>query len=280
MADHYDSTRNRFNPQNRFIGDIEDGKRYPFDCYTKEESDNKYAPIGTESDISHLTDQINSKADASTVTELSGTVSTLETTVNGKANESEIAAINARLDALEYQEISINSFTASPTTIEMGTNATIDLVWSLNKQATSQEINGTEVTGNSRQYSNVTTNQSYTLTVSDGHTNDTKSVNVTFANQIYYGAAANADTITGLSKVLSNNPKRTITVNAGEGQYIYYAYPARLGNVSFYVGGFEGGFELASTSNLTNSKGYTESYKIYKSINANLGNTTVEIKEG
>ena len=29
---------------------------------------------------------------------------------------------------------------------------------------------------------------------------------------------------------------------------------------------------------LQNSKGYTESYNVYKSTNANLGNTTVEVK--
>ena len=57
------NTRNRFNPENRFIGDIEDGKRYPFGVYTKEESDEKYAIKQTEADLVALAEAVGSKAD-------------------------------------------------------------------------------------------------------------------------------------------------------------------------------------------------------------------------
>ena len=33
--------KNRFGPENRFVGDIEDGKRYPFDVYKKSETYSK-----------------------------------------------------------------------------------------------------------------------------------------------------------------------------------------------------------------------------------------------
>ena len=39
----WNDDKNRFQPENRFVGDIEDGKRYPFDVYKKEESDARYA---------------------------------------------------------------------------------------------------------------------------------------------------------------------------------------------------------------------------------------------
>lgn len=249
---HYDNTRNRFNPQNRFIGDIEDGKRYPFGCYSKEEADERFA--------------------------LKETVTVLQTAMS--AMQAQITDILQRLEALEYKSINIQTFTASPTTIERGSNATVNLTWSLNKVATTQTINGTAVQGTSMQVTNVSATTTYRLDVSDGNTSATKSVTVTAANQIYYGTAADFSTVTSLTKVLSDNKKRTITVNAGQGQYIIYAYPARLGDVTFFVDSWEGGFEPPVEQSITNASGYTETYKLYRSTNASLGETTVEIKEG
>lgn len=238
---YYDETKNRFNPQNRFIGDIEDGKRYPFGVYTKDESDARYAV---------------------------------------KQTEAELAALTERVNALEYKGITIDSFSAIPSICEIGSVNTINLLWSLNKEATQQSINSEAVTGTSKQYTGVATNTTYTLAVSDGQTNASKSISVTFANRIYYGAAANLTNVTSLPSVLSNDAERTITVDAGTEQYIIYAIPARLSDVTFYVGGFEGGFEDPVEQLLTNSSGYSETYKIYRSINANLGETTVEVREG
>jgi hypothetical protein len=250
-------SRNMFDHCNCFVGDIEDGKRYPFNVFNKEESDERYAKKSTEADLSTLAAEVATKAD-----------------------ESETEAIRARLDALEYIPIKINSFTASPSLCEMGSENTIELTWSLNKSPTSQNINGTPVTDNTKQYAGVSYEQTYTLNVTDGQTNVSKSVNISFANQIYYGVAADLTTITELSKVLSNNKSRTITVDAGAGEYIIYAIPSRLGDVAFYVSGFEGGFEAPVYQLITNESGYQEMYKIYRSTNANLGETTVEVKGG
>jgi len=99
-------------------------------------------------------------------------------------------------------------------------------------------------------------------------------------NQIYYGVAAELSNVTSLSKILSNKKTRTITVDAGEGEYIIYAYPKKLGTVEFWVGQFEGGFDSPVEMDLENSYGLTETYYVYKSENADLGETTIEIKEG
>jgi len=241
--------KNRFQPENRFVGDIEDGKRYPFDVYKKSETYSKEEVYNKdESDAKYAT-------------------------------ETEAVDIRARLDALEYKDIKINSFTASPSTCEMGSSQTINLAWSLSKQATSQNINGNPVTGNTKQYTGVTTSTTYTLNVSDGQTSASKSVSVSFANRIYYGAAADLTTVTSLTGILSNDPERTITVDAGADEYIIYAIPARLGDVTFFVSGFEGGFEDPEEQTLTNASGYQETYKVYRSTRAGLGKTTIEIKE-
>lgn len=189
-------------------------------------------------------------------------------------------SLSARLAALEYEDIAIASFTASPSVCELGSSNTINLAWSLNKAATQQTINGMSVTGNSKAFTSVTTNMTYQLSVADGQTSAIKSVSVNFANQIYFGAASDLTTVTQLDKVLSNAKTRTITVDAGTAEYIVYAIPSRLGNVTFYVSGFEGGFESPVEQILTNTSGYQETYKIYRSTNSGLGLTTVEIKEG
>ena len=265
--------RNRFPHGHMFVGEIENGKRYPFGVYTKEESDEKYAVKQTEADLASLTDVVATKAAQSAVEDLTAIVAT-------KASEAECIDIRARLDALEYEDITITSFTASPSTAELGSSVNVNLAWAINKPPTYQGIDGIPVQGNSKQYTGITATRTFTLSATDGETTATKQATVTFANQIYYGVAADLSNVTALSKVLSNKKTRTITVDADAGEYIIYAIPARLGSVSFYVGGFEGGFEDPVEQTLVNESGYQEVYKVYRSTNANLGETTVEVKEG
>ena len=159
--------RNRFPHGHMFIGEIENGKRYPLGVYTKEESDEKYAVKQTEADLAALTDVVATKAAQSDLDDLTDVVST-------KASESECIDIRARLDALEYVDIKINSFTASPSLCELGSTNTINLAWNVNKTPTAQNINGTPVTGNSKQITGITSAQYYTLNVTDGQTNESK----------------------------------------------------------------------------------------------------------
>ena len=209
-----------------------------------------------------------------------GGFESLSLAIAAKASEAEAEAIRARLDALEYEDITITSFTASPSTAELGSSVNVNLAWTINKPPTYQGIDGIPVQGNSKQYTGITATRTFTLSATDGETTATKQATVTFANNIYYGVAADLSNVTALSKVLSNKKTRTITVNADAGEYIIYAIPARLGSVAFYVGGFEGGFEDPVDQILTNAIGYRETYRVYRSTNANLGETTVEIKEG
>ena len=43
--------------------------------------------------------------------------------------------------------------------------------------------------------------------------------------------------------------------------------------------GFEGGFENPVNQTLTNASGYSETYRVYRSTNAGLGETTIEVRE-
>lgn len=188
-------------------------------------------------------------------------------------------------DAINYVEIAISSFSNNINTVEMGTVVNdVVLTWTINKNPKEVDIDGTPVEGNVLELTglNLTSNKTWKLTVKDEKDAvDSKTVGVTFLNGAYYGVG-NAESITndfilGLTKVLTSTRARTITVTANEGQYIYYAVPARLGKCTFVVGVLEGGFNLIDTVQFTNALGYTEPYYVYRSTNENLGVTTVNI---
>lgn len=226
----WNDDKNCFQPENRFVGDIEDGKRYPFGVYTKDEEDAKFQTI---------TD---------------------------------------RLDALEYTPIQIAALNVSKQTVEFGDTVDITISWELNKETEEQTLNGEVVTGTSKTFKGISSSTTFVLTASDGKTLDTKSVSVSFANRIYYGTSSSLENVTDLSSVVSNQKSRDITVNSGAGKYIIYAVPARLGQCVFSFGGIEGGFNNPVLQEIINSHGYREQYYIYKSVNSNLGTTTISIR--
>lgn len=199
--------------------------------------------------------------------------------------------IDARFKDIENKmdEISnpfnINSFTVSPSTAQKGSTINVTVKWSYNKDINSQTLNNATLDATLREktFSSVNADVTYTLNAtSTNNISKAKSGTVKFYNGIYYGKSSSttydSTLINSLIKVLSDSKARTITVNVGTGEYIYYCLPSRLGTPNFNVGGFDGGFDKVKTVSFTNSDGYTENYDIYKSNNANLGNTTIVIK--
>lgn len=190
-----------------------------------------------------------------------------------------------------YVPISIDSFTSSLTIAELGSTITspITLTYKCNKKPKSLKLDGNtvEVQGENGsillQGHSISSNKTWNLVATDDkEKTSSKSVSLSFVNRVYYGASTlpssvNDTFLRGLSNVLSNSRSRKITVNSTASTYIWYCYPARYGNATFKVGGFDGGFELYNTINHTNSSGYSESYYVYKSDNSSLGNTVVEI---
>lgn len=95
--------RNRFPPDHMFIGEIENGKRYPLACYTKEESDARYAEKGS---LDRIEIDLARKAEQSQVDEIAAQVAgkanqsdfeALSETVSGKANQSEVTQLSQKL---------------------------------------------------------------------------------------------------------------------------------------------------------------------------------------
>ena len=201
-------------------------------------------------------------------------------------------------DVLNYKPIAVNTFTVSPATAELGsTVANVTLTYALNKAAAAATLDGAEVTlsGASGTISltglSLTANKTWALKVTEAESpaadepaQASKSATLSFLNRVYWGAKAapaqiDSAFILGLgNSELSGSRARTKTVTAGAGQYIWFAYPARLGAATFKVGGFDGGFTLVSDSfSHTNASGYAEAYRVYRSDNAGLGATTVVV---
>lgn len=78
---------------------------------------------------------------------------------------------------------------------------------------------------------------------------------------------------------------RSFTANAAAGEHIFYYVPKSfvsspyINPPYFYVGGFEGGFNVASqTASYVLGDGTSVDYVVYKSTNAGLGSTNVTVQ--
>lgn len=191
---------------------------------------------------------------------------------------------------LNYKGITIASFSASPSTAEIGnTVKSVSLSWSTNKTPKALTLDGSAlavvdtaktVTGT------FTANKTWTLKATDERdATATKTAKLSFVNGVYYGVAAepaecNSAFVLGLKKELRSSKLTSFSVNAASGQYIFYCLPKDrdgMGACSFRAGLMEGGFMLYATISFTNAYGYTEPYYVYRSDNAGLGQTSVTV---
>lgn len=218
-----------------------------------------------------------------------------EIAAGGQATSADKVSYNGRtvqeaLDDLNYTPIQITSFSNNVNTVEMGSTVdSVTLKFGFNKKPKSLTLDGQpeDVNATSKELSGLAlkTNKTWNLTAKDDReATSTKTTSVSFLNGAYWGIGAvdgsgvTDEFVKGMQKALTGSRARDFTVNATEGQYIYYAIPSRFGTPSFFVGGFEGGFAKLKTFDFTNASGYKESYDVYRSDNASLGSTKVTVK--
>ncbi len=214
------------------------------------------------------------------------------------------STVKAVLDDLNYVKVQINSMSNNVNTAEKGAKVrAVTVSWALNNAViTGAALNGTALTetewkAGKKDFSYpepaeretdtaITANTTFTLVATDNRdATASRSTSISFKNGKYYGVgnpadedAINNDFIKGLTKSLVDNFRGDFTVNATDGKYIFFAFPSSFGTPAFVVGGFEGGFAKVKTFDFTNASGFTESYDVYQSANANLGQTTVTVK--
>lgn len=195
--------------------------------------------------------------------------------------QGEIDGVKAEVDFLH--PLSITAFSVSPNLVEKGATLSEETFsFAVNRLGAAITLEGQTVSGNSaKRTDTLTADRTYTLKAALNGAEKTATTDIRFVAPVYYGVGSDyalADsTVLSLSRVLTTSRARTFTVNAGDGQYILYALPEALGVPVFKVGGFEGGFALVGAFDFTNASGHTERYRLYRTVNAGLGNTTVAV---
>lgn len=251
----------------------------------------QYSFIPIRSSLNNTGDLIVEYPDA--IESLALRVSKLEQQLGeGGSIGDRVEDLEDQVSDLQYNAITITKFTNNVGTVEIGSTVNeVTFDWAFNKTPSVVILNGVHqavdstgatLSGLSVKPTSVGT-KSWMLTAMDERAaTASKSSGVSFVNGIYYGVSSaqsgyGSAFIRGLTRVLRDSRLSSIEVNAGEGQYIFYCLPSRIGYCEFKVGGFDGGFVLADTIEFTNASGYTEEYYIYRSTNAGLGSTTVGI---
>ena len=230
--------------------------------------------LNIENEIEQIvTDKAAIKADLAALT---ASVNAYEADTDATLRE-----YNTRIARLEDSTpLEIISFTAVPDVCEIGGSENVVLSWNVQGNIESLTINGEPVSGSSKTYANVHEATSFTLNAVDAKGNIARrTISVDFVNHIFWGVSASANQTEGTVKALDNTElsnvrARTITVSANN-EYIYYAYPKRLGTSEFRVNGFTGGFENPAIVAIDNHSGYDEDYYVYRS--ANKLNSTFEV---
>lgn len=229
-----------------------------------------------------------------------------ENPVQNKAIAAEIKSIKDELAEMSFIPLGIVSFAVNKTLFEIGGQAdNLEFSWELTKVPKALNINGTAINStqliDSYQWSTAVKDPGveedhkviFTLNATDKDITS-KAIEIIFTNLVYYGAAAESiydetfiKSLTG--QQLQTTKTTSITVNAEENQYIYYAIPEKYGIPIFASGGFVGGFTVISDNNdengkpipkqiaITNKNNITEIYNLYKSDYPNLGNTQIDI---
>jgi len=136
---------------------------------------------------------------------------------------------------------------------------------------------GPTSSGEAVNYPSVGNSVVFTLSARKNSETDTDTETVSFLNRRFWGVSTvtsgftEADVESFPSSELSNSKAKTFSVTAGASEYLVWASPTRLGTVTFFAGGFEGGFLPPETVSITNANAYTENYYVYRSVNSNLG---------
>ena len=206
----------------------------------------------------------------------------------------DLTNVNIAIDNILAKIYYVNpscSLSASPTggTFEMGTTITapIEFTWTVNKEIVSQTLTNCtiELADRTATYDmDITSDKTFTLSVSDGENSATSSVSYKFMNNVFWGSAPTVDTydsafISALSnKKLTNSVKGTYSFNVETGEYGFWAVPSNMTISTVWIGGFEVTVEDLGTVSYTNAQGYTRDYNLYKTSKSGLGSISAEIK--
>ena len=226
----------------------------------------------------------------------SGGASTADNVEYTNADYPSYTNVDLALDALFAKVYYVKptcSLSASKSggTFEIGTTITapITFTWTTNKAITSQTLTGCTLTDASVRTAiyntNVTSDKTFTLSVSDGENFASSSVSYKFLNKVYYGSASEPDSydsafILGLANnKFATSIKGSYPITVESGQFGYIACPKSFNAPSeCYIGGFLTTLENAGEISFTNASGGVATYTILRTGKSGLGSLTMEFK--
>lgn len=204
------------------------------------------------------------------------------TSKNAQSGVAVAEAIELLKNELSYVAMQIKTFIVNPNSVEIGSKvSTVTLNWELNKTAKTVTLDGASVgtaSNGSKTFTNlnITTDKQWTLqAVDEKGATAQKTAKLSFLKGIYFGVVgANAEITNDLIKSLdrtlqSGNINRTYTVTPTAEQRIIFALPTGdYNDPIFKIGGFDYTWDKAKTFNFTNASGHTESYTVWRSVQA------------
>ena len=218
------------------------------------------------------------------VTELRDLVNPFKQPYTNSDNPS-ITTVGEALDQLLYKELTIKS-KVTPNIAERGEIIPeVEFSWEYNKNIISQKLDNIDISPDIRSItlSNIRQTISKSLWATDGKSTKTTTMAIQFKLASYYGVSnkttiTSDDIINSFTRDLNFQKGSSVTITAQDNQYIYFMLPKSMGQVQFYVGGFEGGFQVVDSNFQFTKNGATNRYILYRSDNPGLGTTTINIK--
>lgn len=174
--------------------------------------------------------------------------------------------VNAKIAAASIDD-NVKAISLDPEYMCYGDEPTdVKVTWEYHKEVVEQSINGVTLSPEVREYifTNRTTSMVITLKYKYEDISATRVVTFDIKYPNYFGTSPD---YTKLDRTIDN----VYTVNAGANEYIYVMIP-NGSNTVLGVSSIIGGFKLLGTQEIFNNL-----YYIFKSAQAGLGETTVEI---
>ena len=200
--------------------------------------------------------------------------------------EGDLQKIVEELEGMTYIPLSISEFYHTYGLAEKGSLVSaIPFQWKLGGNAVELTLDGKslEVTQTSTTLEglSIENDKEFTLIAKDRKgTEVSATTNLLFAYKVFKNTASepfeyNSDFLNSLEGELQLTRESNFNVNAGIGEYIYYAVPSSYGDCIFTSGGFTGGFKKVATLSHTNDYGSVTNYDIWKSDYSGLGDTNI-----
>lgn len=210
--------------------------------------------------------RLNNKADIYSPNFTGSPTTTLPTMTDNSDRIASTAWVNAKIAAASIDD-NVKAISLEPEYMCYGDDPTdVKVTWEYHKDVVEQSINDISLKPDVREYifSGMTTSMVVTLKYKYEDTSATRVVTFDIKYPNYYGTSPD---YTKLDKTIDN----VFTVTAGTNDYIYVMIPNGSNSV-LGVSSIIGGFNRLGTQEI-----FSNLYYVFKSANAGLGETTVEI---